>query len=117
MLGFEEKLEEIIVAALRASEADVDHEIAAFILVRVVLAVIQGVVVDRPTLNTPKLESELTRLVVGYLNLDLERPRPQAAAGRSRRRSRMLESRTSATPDAITSTKSDTAKKGPIRSR
>ena len=71
MLGFEERLEEVIIRALRASDAGLglDHELAAFILVRVVLAVVQSVVVDRPKLNTPALVEELTRLVVGYVGL------------------------------------------------
>jgi len=75
MLGFEERLEAIIVRALEASDAGggLDHELAAFILVRVVLAVVQSVVVDRPKLNTPELVDELTRMVVGYVGLGFER--------------------------------------------
>lgn len=71
MLGFEERLEEVIVRALRASDAGIglDHELAAFLLVRVVLSVVQSVVVDRPTLNGAALVDELTRLVVGYVGL------------------------------------------------
>lgn len=74
MLGFEERLEEVIVRALEASDAGVglNHELAAFILVRVVLAIVQSVVVDRPRLNTPELVDELTRLVVGYVGLGSE---------------------------------------------
>jgi len=77
MLGFEERLEEVIVRALQASDAGMglNHELAAFILVRVVLAVVQSVVVDRPKLNTPELVDELTRLVVGYVGLGSERSR------------------------------------------
>jgi AcrR family transcriptional regulator len=70
MLGFEERLEEAIVVALRKSGADelaLDLEIAAFIIVRAVLSIVQSVIVDRPKLNTPKLVDELTRLVVGYV--------------------------------------------------
>ncbi len=77
MLGFEERLENVIVRALEASDAGVglDHELASFILVRVVLGVVQSVVVDRPKLNTPELVEELTRLVVGYVGLGFERRR------------------------------------------
>jgi len=77
MLGFEERLEAVIVRALAASapEGDLDHELAAFILVRVVLSVVQSVVVERPRLNTPDLVEELTRLVVGYVGLGFDRPR------------------------------------------
>jgi hypothetical protein len=77
MLGFEERLEEVIVRALEASDAGfgLNHELAAFILVRVVVTVVQSVVVDRPKLNTPELVDELTRLVVGYVGLEAERPR------------------------------------------
>lgn len=118
ILGFEERLEEIIVAALRASgAADLDHELAAFIVVRVVLAVVQSVVVDRPKLNTPELVDELTRLVVGYVGVGVEPGAAQASAGRSRRSSRTLESRTSATPAPITRTKNKNPNTGPSRSR
>ncbi|MBX3200273.1 MAG: TetR/AcrR family transcriptional regulator [Labilithrix sp.] len=82
MLGFEERLEAVIVDALRASEAEVDHELAAFILVRVVLAVVQSVVVDRPNHNTPELVDELTRLVAGYVGFDAVAPAPRATPAR-----------------------------------
>jgi AcrR family transcriptional regulator len=104
MIGFEERLEEVIIEALRASEAGVEterlsagassrqrlpsitalqerYELAAFILVRVVLAVVQSVVVDRPKLNTPALVEELTRLVVGYVGL----PGPSASGPPARK--------------------------------
>jgi len=83
MLGFEERLEEVIGRALEASDAGtgLNHELAAFILVRVVVTVVQSVVVDRPKLNTPELVDELTRLVVGYVGLGLESgPTPLARA-------------------------------------
>ncbi|MDF2694519.1 MAG: TetR family transcriptional regulator [Labilithrix sp.] len=73
MLGFEERLEVVIVTTLRAADAGVPperHELAAFILVRVVLAVVQSAVVDRPKLITPALVEELTRLVAGYVGLE-----------------------------------------------
>ncbi len=83
MLGFEEQLEEVIVRALAASDVgrELNHELAAFILVRVVVTVVQSVVVDRPKLNTPELVDELTRLVVGYVGLE-----PEKRPGTSRRR-------------------------------
>lgn len=68
MIGFEEKLEEVIGEALRVAEVDLpDREIAAFVLVRVVLAVVQGVVVDRPRYKTPEMAAELTRLITRYV--------------------------------------------------
>jgi AcrR family transcriptional regulator len=68
MLGFEERLEEVLASALRAAQASVpDYELAAFILVRVVLSVVQSVVVDRPKYKTAALVDELTRLVVAYV--------------------------------------------------
>jgi AcrR family transcriptional regulator len=68
--GFEERLESIIADALRSAREYVaveDFELCAFILVRVVVAVSQAAVVDRPQYNTPALVRELTRLVVGYV--------------------------------------------------
>ena len=68
MIGFEERLEEVLAAALRGAEANVpDYELAAFILVRVVLSVVQSAVVDRPKFKTPALVDDLTRLVVAYV--------------------------------------------------
>lgn len=69
--GFEERLESIIADALRSAREYVaveDFELCAFILVRVVVAVSQAAVVDRPQYNTPALVRELTRLVVGYVS-------------------------------------------------
>ncbi len=68
MIGFEERLEEVLAAALRGANANVpDHDLAAFILVRVVLSVVQSAVVDRPKYKTPALVDDLTRLVVAYV--------------------------------------------------
>ncbi len=68
ILGFEERLEAAVASALRSADARVaDHELAAFILVRVVLAVVQGVVVDRPRYKNAVLVDELTRLVAAYV--------------------------------------------------
>jgi AcrR family transcriptional regulator len=71
MLGFEERLEEVIASALRNAGDEIleeaHHDLVSFLLVRVVLSVVQSVVVDRPKLNGPELVDELTRLVVGYV--------------------------------------------------
>jgi AcrR family transcriptional regulator len=70
ILGFEERLEAVLADALRAARGSVhvaDYELSAFVLVRVVLAVVHAAVVDRPRYNTPALVSELTRLVVAYV--------------------------------------------------
>jgi AcrR family transcriptional regulator len=70
ILGFEERLEALLAEALRAAKGKVhvaDYEVAAFVLVRVVLAVVHAAVVDHPRYNTPALATELTRLVVGYV--------------------------------------------------
>lgn len=79
ILGFEERLEELLAGALRAGGEKVhadDYEVAAFVLVRVVLAVIHAAVVDHPRYNTPKLAKELTRLVVNYVGGDAETKKP-----------------------------------------
>jgi len=68
--GFEERIESVLADTLRASKGLVaidDYDLCAFILVRTVLAVIHGAVVDSPRYNTPALVEELTQLVVGYL--------------------------------------------------
>jgi AcrR family transcriptional regulator len=68
--GFEEHVESVIAGALRAYQDRTgidDCELAAFVLVRAVLAVVQSAVVDSPSHNKPALADELTRLVVGYL--------------------------------------------------
>lgn len=67
MLGFEEQLEATIANTLRATVPE--PEVAAFVLVRSVLSVVQAAVADRPKLNTPVLVDELTRLVVGYVGV------------------------------------------------
>lgn len=68
MIGFEERLEEVIATALTGAEAEVpDRELAAFVLVRVVLSVVQGVVMDRPRYKSPAMARELTRLVALYV--------------------------------------------------
>jgi AcrR family transcriptional regulator len=69
LMGFEERLEAALAGALRAARVRLhDPELSAFVLVRVVLAVVQGVVVDRPRFKSPALVDELTALVLGYLD-------------------------------------------------
>jgi hypothetical protein len=68
--GFEERVESLLADALRSAKDVVainDYELCAFILVRAVLAVIHGAVVDSPQYNTPALVDELTRLIVRYI--------------------------------------------------
>jgi AcrR family transcriptional regulator len=71
MIGFEDRLEEVIVEKLRAAREDIricDLELAAFILVRVVMSITHAAVVDKPQYATdPRLVSETTRMIVGYL--------------------------------------------------
>lgn len=66
--GFEDALESALSAALDAAKVPLpNRELAAFVLVRVVLGVAHAVVVDRPRHKTPELVDELTHLVVGYV--------------------------------------------------
>ncbi len=68
--GFEEGIESVIASALRAykDRAGIDDcEVAAFVLVRAVLAVVQSAVIDSPRHNTPALADALTRLVVRFI--------------------------------------------------
>jgi AcrR family transcriptional regulator len=68
--GYEEKLEAIVVDALRRvrppPQVD-DYELTAFMLVRVVLSLVHAANADKPRYNTPALADELTKLVVAYL--------------------------------------------------
>jgi AcrR family transcriptional regulator len=70
--GYEEKLEAAVAEALRrvrpASTIE-DFDLAAFMLVRLVLALVHAAAADRPKYNTPALASELTKLVVAYLGV------------------------------------------------
>jgi len=75
MLGFEERLESVIAAALANAEVVAEYDLVAFVVVRVVLSVVQSAVVDRPKLNGPELVDELTRLVVGYVGFPVEERR------------------------------------------
>ncbi len=70
VVGFEERIEQVLADALRASKdlvAVVDHDLCAFILVRTVLAVAHGAMVDRPKRDTAAVAHELTRLIVRYV--------------------------------------------------
>jgi AcrR family transcriptional regulator len=70
--GYEERLEALVAEALRkvkpAPKVD-DYDLAAFMLVRLVLALVHSANVDRPRYNTPALARELTKLVVAYLGV------------------------------------------------
>jgi AcrR family transcriptional regulator len=68
--GYEEKLESLVAAALKRVQPPPpidDYDLAAFMLVRLVLALVHSANADRPRYNTPALASELTKLVVAYL--------------------------------------------------
>jgi AcrR family transcriptional regulator len=68
--GYEERLEALVTEALKKVKPPVqveDVELAAFMLVRLVLALVHSVNADEPRYNTPLLAKELTRLVVAYL--------------------------------------------------
>jgi len=70
VLGFEERLEEVVAEQLRAAATGVpekDLRVAAFLVVRVVLAVVHAVRVDRTELDTTRLRDHVTRLLVRYL--------------------------------------------------
>jgi AcrR family transcriptional regulator len=70
VLGFEERLEEVVAEQLRAAAtgvAEKDLRVAAFLVVRVVLAVVHAVRVDRTELDTARLRDHVTRLIVNYL--------------------------------------------------
>jgi AcrR family transcriptional regulator len=71
MIGFEDLLENVVVEKLRDAREDIrasDLELAAFVLVRTVMAITHAAVVDRPDYaRDPRLVSEVTRMIVGYL--------------------------------------------------
>lgn len=71
MIGFEDRVEAVIVEKLRSAREDIrvaDLELAAFLLVRVVMAITHAAVVDRPELaRDPRVVAETTRMIVGYL--------------------------------------------------
>jgi AcrR family transcriptional regulator len=71
VLGFEERLEEVVADQLRAANTGVaerDLRVASFLVVRVVLAVVHAVRVDRTELDTARLRDHVTRLIVRYLS-------------------------------------------------
>lgn len=70
LAGFEERLETVVVDALRRAGCHVDVpdvRLAAFLLVRMVLALVHAAVVDRPEADRSELVSEMARLVLRYL--------------------------------------------------
>ena len=71
MIGFEERVEEVIVAKLESAREDIrvdDLKLAAFLLVRVVMAITHAAVVDRPELaSDPRVVRETTHMIVSYL--------------------------------------------------
>ncbi len=70
VLGFEERLEEVVAERLRAggtAHRDKDLRVAAFLVVRVVLAIVHAVRVDRTELDTERLRDHVTRMIVRYL--------------------------------------------------
>ena len=70
MLGDEERLEKVVVAALANANPPVivrDHELAAFMLVRFVLSLVHAATADSPAHNTPALVDEATKLILAYL--------------------------------------------------
>jgi AcrR family transcriptional regulator len=68
--GYEKRLEAIVADALRAGTPP-GHlprvELAAFVIVRSVLAVVLAAIADEPAHDSPVLPEELTRLVLGYI--------------------------------------------------
>jgi AcrR family transcriptional regulator len=76
--GYEERLEAVVADALRRVKPPPqveDIDLAAFMLVRLVLALVHSANADQPRYNTPALVSELTRLVVAYLGVT-DQPTP-----------------------------------------
>jgi len=71
MIGFEDRLEAVVIEKLRDAREDIlttDLELAAFVLVRTVIALTHAAVVDRPDYaRDPRLVHEVTRMIVGYL--------------------------------------------------
>jgi AcrR family transcriptional regulator len=68
--GYEEKLEAIVVDALarvRPPPQVADRELAAFMMVRVVLALVHAANADRHRYSNAAIAKELTTLIVGYL--------------------------------------------------
>ncbi len=68
--GYEEKLEAVIVEALKRVQPAppiADFDLAAFMMVRVVLALVHSANADKHRYSADALTSELTKLIVGYL--------------------------------------------------
>jgi AcrR family transcriptional regulator len=72
LVGYEERLEALVRGALgrmKPAPRVEDIDLAAFMLVRLVLALVHSANADSPRYNTPALARELTRLVVAYLGV------------------------------------------------
>jgi AcrR family transcriptional regulator len=70
--GYEEKLEALVVDALRRVQPPPrveDLELAAFMIVRIVLALVHAANADKHRYTKEALTGELTKLVVGYLGV------------------------------------------------
>ncbi|MFI5299014.1 MAG: TetR/AcrR family transcriptional regulator [Polyangiales bacterium] len=67
--GFEDSLEALLADIFRRvdSRKKIDHDLRAFLVVRVVLAVIHAAIVDRPHVDRDAVADELTRMVVRYV--------------------------------------------------
>jgi AcrR family transcriptional regulator len=69
--GYEDKLEAIVVDALRRVDPPPeieDFNLAAFMMVRVVLALVHSASADKHRYSPTAITSELTKLIVGYLD-------------------------------------------------
>ena len=84
-------------ALLKARAAEIvpqDHQLTAFILVHTIETLTHSAVLTNPALlRTEAFVTELTRLLVGYLQPDELRPRPARSAPRSRTPRRVGEAR------------------------
>lgn len=69
VLGFEDRLEALLADIFRRvnSRRKHDDELRAFLVVRVVLAVVHAAIVDRPGVDRDAVADELTRLIVRYV--------------------------------------------------
>ncbi len=70
LVGYEEKLEAVVVEALERVQPPPqidDLDLAAFVIVRIVLALVHSANADKHRYSPAALTSELTKIVVGYL--------------------------------------------------
>jgi len=78
--GYEEKLEAVVVEAIRRVKPTpevADPELAAFMIVRMVLALVHAANADKHRYSREAMAGELTKMVVGYL---LAKPHPPGGA-------------------------------------